>query len=199
MAYNPDIPQATDLISTSQGQILQNFQALNALFNSVGQYVILPVQAGQPTTSASQLVLYSFTSPNTGNVELYMGRTSTGAAVPFTAGSYGNGWVILPSGILIKWGNDNDTLSAPTGLTTTTKNFPTGAGRPVFASPPFVTITPFYGTAPLDEDNTNTFVSPVAFFPSTDSYTVLCTERTSTTQTDGKIYSWNWMAIGLPA
>ena len=116
MAYNNNIPQATDLISQSQSAILNNFAAIATVveqdheaFNSANEgkhkQAVFPVQAAAPTTGASEVGLYSKTSAVTGNSELVYVPESAGTEVEFTAATKATaGWAILPSGIMMKWG-----------------------------------------------------------------------------------------------
>lgn len=119
--YNPNIPQPTDLLSVSQGNLLNNFGALQALidvnhidFAAAGagkhSFVEMPVQNPVPTTSAGEVGLYSQTSAITAQPELVFAR-QMGSTAPaqvqvteFTSARWQNpGWAMLPSGILLKW------------------------------------------------------------------------------------------------
>lgn len=125
MAYNPDIPNAGDSISVSQGQIKENFQALASLFDGgVQNFVILPQQGSAPSTGAQELALYAKSSATTGTTELFMRRPSDGTETEFTAS--GSSWTRLPSGILLKWGTG-------TAIGNTTITFP-GGSIPAFSS-----------------------------------------------------------------
>jgi len=70
MSYNPNIPQPTDALNQSQGQIKANFQAINTVFSknhaalnreSQGMHDLLlyRLQTVDPTTSATQIALYT--------------------------------------------------------------------------------------------------------------------------------------------
>jgi hypothetical protein len=73
MSYNSAIPQSSDARAQSQGQILANFQAINAVWannhvplnpldNPVqGMHTVLTMrpESGDPTTTASQTALYN--------------------------------------------------------------------------------------------------------------------------------------------
>lgn len=70
MAYNADIPQASDDPSQSQGQILANFQALNTFLSvnhvdindpTQGQHKFLqmPEQASAPSTAGNTGAVYT--------------------------------------------------------------------------------------------------------------------------------------------
>lgn len=121
MAYNNAIPQATDRISQSQPQILANFQAISTLINvnhenfdiaSQGKHKFLqmPEQAGDPATIANEVALYSKQGTINNVAELFFKRESNGTVINFTeSGQDIKGWARLPSGILIKWGDDTST------------------------------------------------------------------------------------------
>ena len=137
MAYNPNIPQPTDQLSISQGDLLGNFQALQTLIDvnhvdfadaDMGKHkwVSLPQQAGAPGTTNTELALYTAISPTSGTPELFIQRPANGAFINFTeAVGAPNGWTRLPSAILLKWGS-----AGANGLTTIT--FPVAADIPPF-------------------------------------------------------------------
>jgi hypothetical protein len=60
MAYKANIPQATDLISVSQADLLENFTQLAGMVNPVtGVFGALKMEAGvAPATLATQIALY---------------------------------------------------------------------------------------------------------------------------------------------
>lgn len=108
MPYNPNIPQPNDQLSVSQGDILQNFQALAPV--GAG-YLLLELLGADPATGAAQEAIYSRTGPISGQQELFLkrnaGSTYPVAAQNFTfteAGMTRPGWTRMPSGILLKWG-----------------------------------------------------------------------------------------------
>lgn len=123
--YNRLVPQATDQLNVSQGDLLLNFGAIPDLldvdhvdFASVGagkhKRITFPVQSPAPTFTAGDLGLYSFLDPVTATNELYF-NSFTSVNIPITAsilstnaapGNSSAGWAYLPSGILLKWGND---------------------------------------------------------------------------------------------
>jgi hypothetical protein len=117
MAYNPNIPQPTDQISVSQGQILNNFQALNPFILGIFD---LPPQATPPTFTAGDIGLYSMipaAAPLTGINELFV-TYADGSSLPITAALFSNtGYAYLPSGILIKWGYVAPSLPNPVTVT----------------------------------------------------------------------------------
>lgn len=120
MSYNPSIPQPTDIPANSQPQILANFQAINTLvdvnhvaFDQPDQgkhkWVSFPDQLlAVPATLNTEIALFSASNVNTGNIELNLVRQNNGAVIPFTAtDGTANGWTMLPSGILMKWGTSS--------------------------------------------------------------------------------------------
>ncbi len=135
MAFLPNIPQSTDKLSISQGNILNNFQLLGSIAGNANSasasingtsgfnWLYLPSQGSTPPAGAAfpagQIGLYSFVNPSTGFRELYVNKTITGPTViqvPMTAGKVtsqnpvaftgqSTGWSYLPSGALMVWGN----------------------------------------------------------------------------------------------
>jgi hypothetical protein len=167
MAYQYNIPLATDQLSKSQGDIQGNFNVLGAiagngniasssLNGTVGfNFVYLASQAGAipPITfPAANIALYSATDPVTTKNELYINKTNQATVVQIpatgsilsTVSSPGNnsaGWSYLPSGLLMMW----NTVSVPTGGSpgpNTPIPFPTGAGIPVFSQVFQILLTP---------------------------------------------------------
>lgn len=142
MAYQANIPQPTDLLSQSQSDLLNNFQALQTLidinhvdFASGDQgkhkWVTFPVQAAIPPAGsgflAGELGLYNAVNATTTHSELYINKTNqiTVVQVPMTASSLstnsapasnGGFWTYLPSGLVLIGGNGGPS----SGLTTVT-------------------------------------------------------------------------------
>ena len=90
MTFNPNIPQATDLTSASQSQILTNFSQLNTIFDvdhvtydnatvanrgkhDKSTYI---EQGADPATSANEVALYSKDLSTVST--LYMRKESSG-------------------------------------------------------------------------------------------------------------------------
>ena len=158
--FLPSIPQPTDQLSVSQGNILNNFTILGAIAGNSNNssasinatsgfnWIYLPTQAGSMPPSGSSfaagnVALYSATNTTTSQNELYINKTNqaTVVQIPATASvlsitsapaANSNGWSYLPSGILMKWGVVNPLTS---GVKTQTVTFPGGA--PVFQGAPF--------------------------------------------------------------
>jgi len=129
--YNPNIPQPTDLLSVSQGNLLNNFGAIQALIdiNHVDfaaadagkhKWVTLPLQGATPPAGsgflAGELGLYNAAYALTTQNELFINKTNqaTVVQVPATASILSSnsapaqntpGWTLLPSGIVLRWGN----------------------------------------------------------------------------------------------
>ncbi len=119
MAYQNNIPQATDLLSQSQSDILDNFAAIQTLIDvdhvdfanaDEGKHkkVTFPVQSPAPSFGVGEIGLYNFLDPITGLNELYISN-SAGTDYPITAAetpTVTSGWTYLPSGLLMVWGDD---------------------------------------------------------------------------------------------
>lgn len=126
MTFQANIPLSTDLISVSQSDIKNNFQALltswnvnHVDFNAAGagkhKFVSLPNQAVDPATAVTELALYS--KAISGLSQLFMRQQSNGTVTQLTGDiTNGNpGSIFLPGGVIIKWGstgviNDNSTV-----------------------------------------------------------------------------------------
>jgi hypothetical protein len=129
MAYNPNIPQSTDIIANSQSDILNNFQALNNVFGvnhltfeAPGQgkhaFLQMPEYSGSVSTAIDEAGLYAAIGASSAQTELVFRRENNGATIAFTECLAGaTGWTRLPSGILAKWGN-----ASAQGLQTITFN-----------------------------------------------------------------------------
>lgn len=177
MAYNPSIPQATDALSQSQLDILNNFTSIGTTFDvnhvdfNAGadagkhKYIQLPVQGANPPAvfGSGEVAIYSFLSGVTSQNELWINKKNQAANVqiPSTAsilsvasspGNNVSGWTYLPSGILLKWGN-----STATGNTAIT--FPVAGDIPVFTDVMSMQLTTYANSAA----DTNTFIRLSSF------------------------------------
>jgi hypothetical protein len=141
MAFVYNIPQPTDRLSVSQGQILGNFQALGAIAGNTNaasasintnpgsgfNWVYLSGQTNIPPTGSSipagEIALYSALSPITGINEAYISKFTgngteqldmTGSILSQTAVPTQaiQGWTRLPSGIVLYWGPAQLTASS---------------------------------------------------------------------------------------
>lgn len=195
MAYNANIPQATDQISVSQADLLNNFIALSTFLNvnhvdfaSADQgkhkFVSFPQQGSSPATSGTEVALYCKVSSLTGAPELFYRDANSSTDIEFT--SYVNnvdGWTRFPSGVLIKWGNA--TANGATSI-----NFPVGATYPVFTNVFSAQVTPnTLGGANVDPD---TFVTVNAI--STTQLTVYGSARSTT---GAKAANFTYLVIGV--
>jgi hypothetical protein len=193
MAYQYNIPLATDQLSKSQGDIQGNFNALGAIAGNAGgaasfslngtmgfNFLYLASQMGSipPITfPAGNVALYSATNPTTTLNELYINKTNqaTVVQIPATASvlsitsapaANSSGWSYLPSGILMKWGVVNPLTN---GVKTQTITFPGGA--PVFQGAPFSIIV-----SQMDSSSNpfNNIISVNQSTTSTNQFTVRC-------------------------
>ena len=191
MAFNPNIPQASDKLSQSQVDILANFQAIAPLFDQgILEVVDLPVQAVMPTPATpGDILLYNFLNPTTtkneGYVHKYAGAGS--AEIPFTAstlstnatpGPFSNGYTLLPSGIQLRWGQGSGTG----GVTVTL------SGGIPFNGIIMVLVCPV-NSASGDQD----FAVRVKTILSTTQFSVFVSNRTTTGSATG---NFNYLVIG---
>lgn len=119
MTYNPNIPQAGDRPSSSQGDILMNFQELNTQFSinhtslisssANGKHfrIDLPVQGADPAlTTATDGILY--TKDVSGETQLFYRNNVTVEQITSSQGGGSsptqNGFVYLQGGMLLNWG-----------------------------------------------------------------------------------------------
>lgn len=116
MTFNPSIPQSTDLISVSQGQLLTNFTQLNTQFavdhnafntasaNGNGHHKKISfdnaIAPSAPT--GTQSVLYP--SLVNGSQELVFRNATTTTILTGPTTIAANGSVTVGGGITIKWG-----------------------------------------------------------------------------------------------
>lgn len=139
MAWNPNIPLATDFPSTSQSQINDNWSEIDTLItvdhetfnqaaNVVGKhkFVTFTRQGADRATNNpnTNIALYSKVGALSAQSEVYFRRENNGSVIAATeSGINSPGWSMLPSGLLMKWGFAsvtgqaafNDTVSAAAG------------------------------------------------------------------------------------
>lgn len=190
--YTSNIPQPTDNPSSSQDQILQNFQSISTLvavnhvqFNDADEgkhkFLQMPEEAAAPATAANEAAIFSQESSLTGSTELVFRRESNGSQVEFT-GFQGatNGWTRLPSGILLKWGTG-------TGSGISSTNFPVAGTIPVFSAVynGLVSVEDTSGTP-------NTFATLRSI--STTAITIFGSSRTSTSSAST---TFRYLVIGI--
>jgi len=119
MTYNPNIPQAADIPSQSQGEMLTNFQQLNTVFDvdhvpfndgtaanrgkhDKSTYIEL---GADPATAANEISLYS--KDTGGNTRLFMRQESSGTVIQLSGANptvATSGSTFLPGGLILKWG-----------------------------------------------------------------------------------------------
>ncbi len=113
--YNPNIPQASDNLSVSQGQIQNNFSQANSVM-AVNHYPFdfattslegkhkfcsfVDQVSTDPSTATGEMALY-----NKGD-ELFYRLQTSGTVVQLTgpALNAGSGYTTLPGGVLMQWG-----------------------------------------------------------------------------------------------
>ncbi len=193
MAYIPDIPQPGDNISTSQGQILGNFQSLNTIFNfdhyawndsvtgnqGLHRKVSFPATATVGAQSGLASVIYTknvssvaapyFKSAVNDFVMWYGGTTSNGLATTTLANP---GQLNLPNGFQLRWGTDA---------------FVTGATKSVTITPQFTTNC-LVAVVSIEDSNPQNAVG-------VDSYTASGFNARRNTPPAGAL-NFRWIALG---
>ena len=199
MAYNPNIPQPPDIKSVSQPQILNNFIAINDLlavnhqtFGASGEgkhkFLQMPEQGSAPLTTVNEAALYAAVGAASSQAELVFKRETPAinatvpATVAFTeclanASDGSTGWTMLPSGIIMKWGQL--TITAGTGVETFSSSFPKYCYT--------VQITSW------ENGDTQNFVSVNRNTVTKDGFTAKCFTRTFT----GSNMVISYLAIGI--
>lgn len=163
MAYQSNIPLATDRLSVSQGDLLGNFQALATLVLPNSGTVTFVNQGVAPTVPANQQTLYAKipTSTSVSTLsELNIIKTSFSGdvTIPFTASVLSNvaaadllnpGWFYLPCGLLVKWGRSvigSGAITIPSGA---------GASGPAFTHIFHAMVIPYGVLATASWDGVN--------------------------------------------
>jgi len=137
MAYQPNIPQATDRLSKSQGDILGNFQALQTFVGvsledfaspnaGKNKFVNFVDQTGSvPASDAPNIIVYN--AQDAATVQQLWINNGVDAAFPFTkATKASNGFTYLPSGIIMLWGVINPVVGNNTFTFSSISGFPAG-------------------------------------------------------------------------
>lgn len=154
MAFKNTIPQPDDKLSQSQGDLLDNFQAIDNWVKQDHIGLTGGVDQGKHTTArfVDQQSFPTINSPETGffnaqpnnltslaiqKQEMYVKAEKAAGftPTPFTASSLSTtlkqniseGWCYLPSGLIMKWGSFQ-MASAGNVI----HNFPTGTDIPIF-------------------------------------------------------------------
>lgn len=195
MAYNNNIPLATQDQSQSQPQIRDNFAEISTIisvdhvgFNTGDQgkhnKVTFPVQGSSPSFSSGEDGLYNKLFVTTNKNELYIHKqTASGTSeIPMTASilslstpSLGiAGWTYLPSGILMRWVNFTGS-----GLVTVT--LPTSGFQP-FITIYSIIVSPF--SSSTSDDN---FAVRLVSIDSATQFKVYISSRTSTGAASGGV------------
>lgn len=189
MAYQANIPQATDALSQSQLDIQNNFGAIQTLidvnhvdFASADQgkhkWVTFPVQGSAPSFNIGELGLYNLAYAPTSRNELFV-TNAVGSSYPITA-SYINtnvGWTYLPSGMLMVWGFGTITVGG--SIVVAYSSIPNFPGFAVSASIPQITR--------VGSGTSSNFVT--VFNYSNTQFTVY-------SSAGGNSVSFTWMSIG---
>lgn len=197
MPYDNAIPQAADIISASQAQLLDNFIALQQLFevnhvnfNQGGQgkhkWLTMPVQAPDPATAAGEMAMFTRTSAYTAAPELCVKRENNGTVTEITSSLGASpGWGFTSSGLLLKWGLlTTGAGDFPGG---TVFNFPVAATIPVFGTVLTAYISVTNAVAGADIAATLRAVT-------TTQITVLGTQRTANV---GAAVNFYYLVVGL--
>lgn len=203
MGYQPNIPQATDQISVSQGDLLGNFQQLDNAFNlnhaalelasgAAGKHIFVEMpnqSASVPVTIANEVGLYCNTDANSGQPEMFFLKQSgsTAPAALTVAGGYSltgsnyianGGYSRLPSGILLLWGTGTGTYAG----------IPITITFPAIATPGFPGFASIYNIQVTNISASNTYSLGV---PS------LTTTNFSVSLSNLSSFSISYLAIGV--
>lgn len=196
MAYTLNMPEAVDDPSQSQGLIKGNFNELNTFLaiNHEGittvtdpgkhKFLQMPKQDSPilpPSTTLTEIALFSHTSTLTTDIELVFRRKDNGSQIEFTGAlASTTGWTRLPSGILLKWGTGS-------GSGAVTVDFPVGGTLPAFTSV-------FSAQVSVDDSGPvpNTFATFQTLSPL--QIKVYCSTRTAVTATNA---SFRYLVIGI--
>jgi hypothetical protein len=185
MAYQSSIPNATDRISVSQGDIKGNFQALASWGNGYGNFTN---QSGAQAAAGNDITMYNLTSSITGLPALFL-NNAAGQISEFTSTQTGvfalasQSWTQLPSGVIVKWGNISSTAL---GTNTITFN----PAYPAFTSSYQVIVSPQRGGAATDPNQ-----ALYASVTGLGTFNVYCYLRTGTGTITNVPFSW--IAIGV--
>lgn len=193
MTYNPSIPQATDLISNSQAQILANFSQLNTQFgvdhvafntgsgngDGTHKHITFDNAPTEPTVSGTISSIFPLLVGS--NQELffknagseYNATGKTQITGPSLLAS--EGYAFLPGGLLLKWG----TFSGGGGATTHT--LPSGGSIPAFSA-----VYAAYVNGADNASVPNTFVTLQLF--TTTNIKIYGSSRTTTSTNGVTVY-----------
>lgn len=147
ITYNQNTPLPSQSIAVTQPLINANFTGINTWtaidheeFSSVdaGKHkkVTLTAQSPAPSFTGTELGIYNSVNPTTTQNEIYVTKYNNNVLtdIPITASSFNNavggqasGYSYLPSGLILKWGLQNITLSSNVGSITFPSSFPNNA------------------------------------------------------------------------
>lgn len=154
MTYNQNIPQPTDFLSDSQGQIQQNFLVANTVmdinhypFNNATtnkgkhKFLQMPDQVAAPAVAADELGFY--VKAVSGVSQFFMRGENGGSEYQMTVGTAGvdpnfatfgtntgylanhtGGWTFLPGGLIMQYG-ERLSLADGNNVVTFPRTFPT--------------------------------------------------------------------------
>lgn len=132
MTYNPNIPQPSDNLSVSQGDLLTNFQTANTSFgknhfpfddlpvnNGKHKFSQYPAQGGAPATLTNEGALYTKTGTfgnelfyiRDNNVATEVALTSSKIPAPLAATQ---GYTFIAGDMIIQWGKVLTTAASST-------------------------------------------------------------------------------------
>lgn len=198
MAYDNNVPLATDLVSATQQPIHDNYADIDTLINvnHVGfnvadqgkhKVVTFPNQVATPVPAANEINLFARQSAFTARPELCVAR-STGEVIEMTSGdlSFPTGWAFTSAGLLLKWGQ-----GIIPGVATAVV-YPVAATIPPFSAVFNVMITVQYLSG-ADENKNATLVN----FTNPLFFQAVGTQRTATAPPVGNVRIF-YLAIGKP-
>ncbi|MBE3085565.1 MAG: hypothetical protein IMZ64_05035 [Bacteroidetes bacterium] len=190
MTYVPTIPNPTDLISVSQGQLKTNFTVLNTTISenhvaptAVGRgkhnACVFPQRAAGIATDATEGAIY--TKDLGGSPNLYWRKKSSGTEIQMTVNAVtpvvaANGSTFLPGGLMLQWGSLNAASGESGDITFT----------PAFSAIPY--------SINVSAQRTSTANATPMFVSST---TVPTATKFRIVNTSSNAHTAYWMAIGL--
>lgn len=137
MAWNKDKPLSTDLLTQSQQDLYDNFNAIDTVveqdheaFGSGNQgkhkQAIFPQQGAATSTAANEFALY--TKTDGANPALFLRKPADGTEINMTTASTAiNGYCWLPCGVKMIWGRDTIAAGFQSKMATFTDGgFPNG-------------------------------------------------------------------------
>lgn len=217
--YNGIIPQANDLLSISQGQLLNNFGAIQSLIQTdhtdfpsgtatAGQHdrVSFTVQTSPPAQNlpnranwvAGQVGMYSALNGTTNQNELYINKTNQATVKQIPATASVLSITSAPGNNIAGWTYLPSGILikwGSTGVLTNKANVTVNgiAGQPDFAGVMSIQVTTQASGATVVDPNTFVTLLTGWNIPANPYFTVWVGQRTSTTPGNG---GCQWLAIG---